>query len=33
MQNVFKPIAVILVGCAILCGIGLAIAVPLGFVL
>lgn len=33
MHNVFKPIAIILVGSAILCGVGLAIAVPLGFVL
>jgi hypothetical protein len=33
MSPVFKPIAVVLVGLAILCGAALAIAVPLGFFL
>ncbi len=33
MAQIFKPIAVILVGCAILGGAALAIAVPLGLVL
>lgn len=33
MSLILKPIALILVGCAILGGIALGIAVPLGFVL
>ena len=33
MKNVLKPIAIILVGCAIIGGIALGIAIPLGFVL
>ena len=33
MQVIFKPIAALLVGIAILGAIGLALAVPLGFVL
>ena len=33
MAVIFKPIAVILVGAAIIGGAALAIAVPLGFVL
>lgn len=33
MKSVFKPIAAILVGCAIIGGIAVGIAIPLGLIL
>ncbi|MFT6632012.1 MAG: hypothetical protein ACJAS4_001974 [Bacteriovoracaceae bacterium] len=33
MHNVFKPIAIILVGSAIICGLAVGIAIPLGLIL
>lgn len=32
MQTIFKPIAVLLIGSAILGGLGLVIAIPLGLI-